>query len=276
VTAAHGAVQVLLDLRERWSERNVDWWSDDPTRMDGDGWLRVDELAADPERIAGLVDAWSEAHGITDRKAAASLLVKRLGSIVAFPPTVAWMSWRRVPTIRPDGLWLRFDGGVPDRIAIPEPGAAVLAGDDLVGGPGVTVLDEAGLLEHLEANAYRATMGTLIDGVHTAERTGRRHLWGNLALTAVNSALWCAQRDDPWTDGRALVAADHRLERTLEVLDAERSDTGPFLVALRRTCCLAYADDDHGWCASCSLLDREARVVDLTERIGNAWRDRTG
>ncbi|MFN3217367.1 MAG: hypothetical protein ACE367_12805 [Acidimicrobiales bacterium] len=271
-----GAVRVLLDLRERWSERGVDWWSEDPTSLDGDGWVRTDLLAADPERIASLVDAWADVHEITDRKAAASLLVKRLGSIVAFPPTVAWMSWRRVPTIRPDALWLRFDGGVPDRLAIPVPEAAVLAGDALAGAPGVTVLEDLELLAHLESTAYRATMGTLIDGFHAAERTGRRHLWGNLALTAVNSALWCAHRDDPWSDGRALLAADDQLGRTLEVLPAERPDTGPFLVALRRTCCMAYADEDHGLCASCSLLDRDARIDDLTERIGNAWRDRTG
>ena len=118
-------------------------------------------------------------------------------------------------------------------------------------------------------------MGALIDGFHAAERTGRRHLWGNLGLTAVNSALWCTQRPDSWDDGPRLLAVDERLDRTVDVLPAERPDAGRFLVALRKTCCMAYADADHGYCASCSLLDRDERIDDLTVRIGDAWRDRT-
>jgi hypothetical protein len=272
-----GAVEVLLDLRRRWLERGVDWWSADPTQLDGDGWVRVDELAADAPRISSLVDGWATTHGIEHRKAAASLLVKRLGSIVAFPPTVAWMNWQRVPTIRPDRLWLRFGSQGPERLAIPEPEVVVLDGDPLVGGPGVSVAaSPADLLDHLHATAYDATMGALIDGFHAAERTGSRHLWGNLALTAVNSALWCTNRPESWSDGRELLHSDDRLTRTLDVVPADRPDTGPFLVALRKTCCMAYADPDHGWCASCSLLDRDDRIDDLTERIGNAWRDRTG
>jgi hypothetical protein len=272
-----GAVQVLLDLRARWSERGVDWWGEDPTTLDGDGWVRVDELAADPAIISSLVDGWADAHGIHNRKAAASLLVKRLGSILAFPPTVAWMNWQRVPTILPDGTWLRLTTAGPDRLAVPEPTALVLEDDPLAGASDVSVAATTGqLLEHLHATSYDATMGAVIDGFHAAERTGRRHLWGNLALTAVNSALWCTDRSESWDDGRELLDSDQRLARTIDVVPADRPDTGPFLVALRKTCCMAYADEDHGWCASCSLLDRDDRIADLTERIGDAWRDRTG
>jgi hypothetical protein len=275
--SANGAVQVLLDLRERWLVRGVDWWSDDPTERPGHGWIRVDEFAGDADRISTAVDAWADTHSITHRKAAASLLVKRLGSILAFPPTVAWMNWQRVPTLRPDGVWLRLGAGGPERLAMPEPEVVVLDGDPLVGAPGVSVAASSSeLLGHLRATAYEATMGMVIDGFNAAERTGSRHLWGNLALTAVNSALWCTDRAESWADGAELLASDERLARTLEVVPAERPDTGSFLVALRKTCCLAYADGDHGTCASCSLLDRDDRIVDLTERIGNAWRDRTG
>lgn len=272
-----GAVDVLLDLRARWAPRGVDWWSEDPTSLDGSGWVRADELARDPQRISALVDDWAGAYGIEHRKAAASLLVKRLGSILAFPPTVAWLNWRRVPTVRPDGVWLRFGAGGPERLALPAPDVLVLADDALAGGDGVTVAtDPADLLEHLWATAYDETMGALIDGFHVAERTGTRHLWGNLALTAVNSALWCTGRADAWNDGRSLLERDRRMARTVSIVPAHRPDTGPFLVALRTTCCLAYEDGDHGTCASCSLLDRDERIDDLTQRIGDAWRDRTG
>ena len=136
------AVQVLLDLRDRWLERGVDWWSEDPTSRPGDGWVRVDELAADTDRIERLVTAWQESHGIDGRKAAASLLVKRRGSIIAFPPTVAWMNWRRVPTLRPDGVWLRLQEGEPRRLAVPDPEAAVLPDDPLADAEGIQVLGE--------------------------------------------------------------------------------------------------------------------------------------
>jgi hypothetical protein len=274
MTAA--ATTILLDLRERWADRGVDWWSEDPTTLTGSGWVRIDELAADPERIRDLVGAWATTHRIEHRKAAASLLVKRLGSILAFPPTVAWMSWRRVPTISPTATYLRFVDGQPVRLAIPEPRAVVAPDDPLAVAPDIDTADALGLLDHLRVTAYEATMGALIDAFHSVERTGRRHLWGNLGLTAVNSALWSAPRAQAWDDGRALVDSDVRLARTLEILDADRPDTGRFLVALRRTCCMAYADDDHGYCASCSLLDRGERITDLTTRIGDAWRDRTG
>ncbi len=87
-----------------------------------------------------------------------------------------------------------------------------------------------------------------------ALRTGRRHWWGNLALTAVNSALWSADAvaagRDPWEDGRRLEASHPKLAPTLEVVDAGHAEASPFLVAMRKTCCLTYGGDqppEDGW-----------------------------
>ena len=220
------AVQVLLDLprpvgraRGRLVERGPDQPSRDRVGAGGRAGRR-------PGAHRSVVTGWQRTHGIDDRKAAASLLVKRLGSIIAFPPTVAWMSWRRVPALRADGLWLRFEGGEPKRLAVPAPEVAVLEGDDLAGSDDIVVLGERELLDHLHATVYDDAMGTLIDGFHAGERTGRRHLWGNLALTAVNSALWCTHRADAWADGPRLLDTDRRLGRTIDVLPAERPDAG--------------------------------------------------
>lgn len=273
-TGSRGAVQVLLDLRDRWLLRGVDWWSDDPTRMEGGGWIRLDDLTADPDRIRDAVSGYGDALGVDDRKAAASLLVKRLGSILAFPPTVAWMDWRRVPTMLPDRVWMRFADGKPARICVPDPEVRVLADDPLAGRAGVFVADEDALMDRLLADAYTGTMGSIFDAVHRVERTGRRHLWGNLALTAINSSIWCTRNPDPWADGWRLLQSRTELARTAETLPRDDEDAGRYLVALRKTCCMAYADPGHGYCASCSLLDRDERIEDLTVRIGEAWRNR--
>ncbi|MEM8706379.1 MAG: (2Fe-2S)-binding protein [Actinomycetota bacterium] len=130
------------------------------------------------------------------------------------------------------------------------------------------------LREHLAATAYDATMTAAIDAIHRCERTGTRHLWGNVALTAINSALWAADAADPWKRGRALFESREVMTRTQDLVECERDDTGPYLVALRKTCCLAYEVASHGYCASCNLVDADDRLESLTVKIGDAWRDR--
>ncbi|MEM9464849.1 MAG: (2Fe-2S)-binding protein [Actinomycetota bacterium] len=269
-----GAIDVYRDLRTWWLRRGADYWTDDPTDRSGPGWIRVDQLGSDPERLGRIVEDYGDRIGTATRKAAAALLGKRFSAMLAFPPTVAWMQWERVPTVRPDTTWLRFDDRMPTRVAVDEIHATVLADDRLAGSDDCDVLDRQALREHLASTAYDATMGAAIDALHTCERTGTRHLWGNVSLTAVNSALWAADAPDPWARGEALCASRDVLARTQELIACERDDTGPYLVALRKTCCLAYEVESHGYCASCSLVDTEQRLATLPDRIGDAWRDR--
>ncbi|MEM7139661.1 MAG: (2Fe-2S)-binding protein [Actinomycetota bacterium] len=271
---ADRSLEVWRDLREWWLQRGVDYWTDDPTDRSGEGWVRVDAFGDDPQRLRSFVDAYGERISVDDTKAAAALLAKRLSSMLAFPPTVAWMRWNRVPRVTPETAWVRFNENVPDRVAVEAPRMWVLADDDAAGADDVDVVDEDGLLEALATSSFDETMSSVIDPINAVIRTGSRHLWGNLALVAINSALWAGDSHDPWGKGARLLAARAPLARTLDAEPAQRADTGSFLVALRKTCCLAYENVEHGYCASCSLLDRDERLVDLTRRIGDQWRDR--
>jgi ferric iron reductase protein FhuF len=264
-----GAAVVYADVRRRWLDKGVELMAEDPTDRPGDGWVRISGLCERPDLLADLVTSFGEVTGVEQRKAAASLLVKRLSSLLAFPATVAWRLWRRVPDLSADNAWVRIGSGRPDHIAFDE--ARVWVGpDDELRGPGVIVERELPLPERLLVSAYEDGLGRVIDAVNRSERTGSRHLWGNLALTTVNSALWAGASPEAWHDGEQLCARRTELARTLEILESERHDTGTFAVALRRTCCMAYADPGHGYCESCSLLDHDERVDNLTHLIGDA------
>lgn len=269
-----GAIDIYRDLRTWWLRRGAEYWGEDPTDRSGAGWIRVDALGDDPERLGSIVEAYGELIKTTTRKASAALLGKRFSAMLAFPPTVAWMQWHRVPTVVPDRTWIRFDDGIPTRVAVDDVHATVLAGDPLARAGDCDVAAPDALRERLATTAYDATMGAAIDAIHRCERTGTRHLWGNVSLTAINSALWAADAPDPWDRGAALCASRTVLARTQDLLPCERDDTGPYLVALRKTCCLAYEVESHGYCASCSLVDADERLATLPDRIGDAWRDR--
>ncbi|MEM9514901.1 MAG: (2Fe-2S)-binding protein [Actinomycetota bacterium] len=268
-----GALAVYEQLRERWQLRGLDYWTTDPTDRAGDDWFRVSEIDAEPARLDALIAAFGARAETDNTKAAASLLGKRISSLIPFPATVTWMRARRVPIMRPDTTWVQFVDGAAARVAVDDIAAWVLANDELAGAPDCIVVDDDTMLDHLATVLYEQTMSAVIDALHRHARTGRRHLWGNLALPAINSALWAGEAPDPWTDGRRLLDRLEPVRPTVELLDAERTDADPFTLALRRTCCLAY-ETPHGYCASCSLLDRDERIIDLTARIGDAWRDR--
>ncbi|MEO0494484.1 MAG: (2Fe-2S)-binding protein [Actinomycetota bacterium] len=269
-----GALDVYRDLRTWWLRRGVDYWTEDPTDRTGDGWIRVDRLGDDRAQLDAIVAEYAAHLGVSDRKAAASLLAKRLSAMLVFPPTVAWMQWERVPTVVPESTWLRFDNGLPLRVAVDHVHATVRPDDPLADADDCDTLPAPELGEHLAATAYDQTMASVIDTIHTRFRTGTRHLWGNVALTAINSALWSGDAASPWDRGRTLFESRPHLVRTQDVLACDRADTGPYLAARRKTCCLAYEVESHGYCASCSLLDEPERTDTLTTRIGDAWRDR--
>ncbi|MEM8705903.1 MAG: (2Fe-2S)-binding protein [Actinomycetota bacterium] len=269
-----GAIEIYRDLRTWWLRRGADYWTEDPTDRSGDGWIRVDELGDDPDRLGSIVAAYGELIQTGTRKASAALLAKRFSAMLAFPPTVAWMQWERVPTVRPDETWIRFDDGIPVRVAVDRVHAVVRADDPLAGADDCDVGTSEEIREHLATTAYDATMTAAIDAIHRCERTGTRHLWGNVALTAINSALWAADAPEPWTRGRTLFESRDVMVRTQDLVECHRPDTGPYLVALRKTCCLAYEVKSHGYCASCNLVDADERLESLTVKIGDAWRDR--
>ncbi|HSL59777.1 MAG TPA: (2Fe-2S)-binding protein [Acidimicrobiales bacterium] len=263
----HDAVDVLRRLRVRWAARGVELVREDPTDRSGAGWVAVADLA-DPDRARAAAADYGAAHGIADPKAAASLLGKRLGSVLAFPATVAWMAERHVPDLSPDRTWLRFVDGTPTTFAVAEPRG--WASPERAGAGVEAVDDPARLRARLLDVDYDAAVGPLLDALATAVRMGRRHLWGNLALVAVNSAIWVPEAPDPWGDADALLAERPDLARTLDVRDAHDDRVGPFRVALRRTCCMAYADPDHGYCASCSLVDHDERLARLPGQLADA------
>lgn len=265
--AGHDAVDVLGRLRARWLARGVELLRSDPTDRSGEGWVAVADLA-DPDRAGGAARAYGAAHGIDDPKAAASLLGKRLGSLLAFPATVAWMAERHVPDLTPATTWLRFADGTPSMLAVDEPHG--WAPPDRAGAGVDPVADPDRLRAVLLDTAYDGAVGPLLDALAAAVRMGRRHLWGNLALVAVNSAIWVPEAPGRWIDADVLLADRPDLARTLEVVDGHDERVGPFRVALRRTCCMAYADPDHGYCASCSLVDRDERLDRLPGQLADA------
>ncbi|MGQ0520646.1 MAG: hypothetical protein ACT4PX_05785 [Actinomycetota bacterium] len=197
--------------------------------------LAGDELAADPDRLAGAVAATAAGRGTDDAQVAASLW---------------WQSYAYRVAGTTLGCWL-LSGAAPDPSA---PGTAVGVArsrpSSVVYSPGAaTVTDLGGLVDRLFAGHLDRVAASL----RSRHALGTALVAGNTA-SSIESAL-AAVRTAPEAPERGAALAAVRA--ALPAAVTATVELGPE-GARRRTCCLWWKTADAGGrlCADCSLHER--------------------
>ncbi len=117
-------------------------------------------------------------------------------------------------------------------------------------------------LPELEAVLFDGTATAVIDGLRRVVRIGRRHLWGNVALAAVNVLASLSHRPGSPADAdrEALLARRPDLAALVETITARDGRGGTITYAVRRNCCLLAKLPPGTMCGTCSLRPRDERV----------------
>lgn len=139
--------------------------------------------------------------------------------------------------------------------------------------------DDANVLARLERWLLDDAATCYIGGLRAVTRVGAWHLWGTVALAAVNTVAAL----DHSREGRSERAARRdlllqrrpELARLVDIVTIADDDGEALTYAIRRTCCLIVKLPGAGQCGTCSLRPRDERTTTcsryfLDQRRANA------
>jgi FhuF 2Fe-2S C-terminal domain len=214
-------------------------------------WLTPERLAADPDRLVALADAYGARWGVAgDRTSQASFIVLDL-SWYAFAPLVAtYLAAGVVPSLGGAQVWLE-----------PSTREGSLA---LAAGPVARESGIAALRSTIEAYA-----APLVEAIVARRWLGRRTAWAGVGDRVVGAFehLGPALADAD----RARASAEALIHHPGSRLDSPRHrfvtyGAGPdsMTLGLRATCCRFHRVPDVDYCLTCPLLpeaDRQKRAA---------------
>jgi hypothetical protein len=226
---------------------------------DGGG-VRVDALLADGRLFPALTRAAGPRFESDDRALVGAQLVREWVAAITAAAVTTWGRDRRLFDWSARNVLVRSDGTVALRRA----DLLVLPDDELAGLPGVTVTSKQGLLDGLLDGALGRDPGdsavaTVIAAARRAVRSGDRHYWGTVAVTAANTLTTVSHEVGPRADWyRELILARRPdLARTVEVLTVDDGHGDTVSCARRLTCCLLVKLPGAVQCGTCNLRDRD-------------------
>jgi hypothetical protein len=228
-------------------------------------WVRCADLIDDPDRLTAWADrltAWLlREYGEAPERTVAGYLLSWYLTVPAQVAALLFHTERRVPSIGPDSLAVRFgpDHPRPDAIAVLDPDFACLADDPAAGEPGTTVVPDDATLAALLRGRYAAHAVRYLEALERTPagrvRLGHRTLWG-AATDSLDGAFW---RIGQYCGDEAAAAANAMLTlpsvlppfttaSTLRPLDSATDSW----TRRRDSCCFHYVlKDGMGPCATC-------------------------
>lgn len=247
------------------------------------GWIAAEDLLDRPDGLMRLVrTAGPDRFRSTDQNLVLAQVAREAVAALATAAVHTWSCQRRLLDASASNVLLR-DGEIAVVAALRTPTLAVLPEDPLARQPGVEVVDEPTMFRRLLTRtlgyplspgpspprrpAQVAAIAAVIAALRRLVRSGDRHLWGSVALAAVNALTHASHLtgERARSDLDALVSARPDLERTVELVTTHDPRGQPITFAIRRTCCLLYKLPDGRQCATCSLVDRDNRLASLSE-----------
>jgi hypothetical protein len=235
---------------------------------DGPGWLRLSDLADDPDVLGEWVARAARRHGGPD--VAASYLTIWLGWPLARTLLGPALTTDRALLATPATVWLHpHPHGWIDAVALEAPTLALCATDPLLTAqssvPLVTVARDGAALRAAAVNSLVGVMAPVIAALRAYTRRGRYALWGGVvdacARLVADAAGREATRDAVAAAIDALLsAADPPLKARPRVLDCGVGTGLSFSV-----CCLGDRDPSRGHvlCAGCP----KRTEADMTARL---------
>lgn len=230
----------------------------------GGGWQPLRELL-EPRGLHSAIDARVARTGCEDRVAVGSVLVRDLLAPLTRLAVAAWSQDRVVLDVSTVNVLADVSADGP-RVGLAEVRAAGADGHR----------DPLGTLE---AVLLDGTVAAMIESLRRVVRVGRRHLWGNVALAAVNTLTTLSHRVGGTADADRVALLGRRPD-LLAHLDVVTTDDGrgrAITYAIRRSCCLLVKIPPGTMCGTCSLRPRADRIAACdahfrAARFGSAWR----
>jgi ferric iron reductase protein FhuF len=229
------------------------------------GWLPVNLLAASSgphlAEVIGRVEAY---YKMRAGRAPAAFWFSRYAFTLAAVPVACYLSARRVPTLNPNALWVRFeeDGdiggavwGDPQVIVLAEDPASDLSQCRVAGSTYAlrTVLRDE-LAEH-----FRLVIGALL----AQTPLGPAGLWALAADSVAMAFVWVAGLlgDEAWgaQEAQHLAAGPSPLRRKHGFIRVEQAGLNYHLLD-RTSCCLYYKSESGTHCSNCPHRPRSERV----------------
>lgn len=255
----------------------------DPEDAGPGGWVTAEGLLERPDGLGRLArTAGPGRFRSEDRDLVLAQVARESVAALATAAVHTWSCQRRLLDTRASNVVLR-DGDIAVVAGVRTPALAVLPGDPLARHPGVEVVDEPVMFQLLLTRTLGyplrpslapdrppeqvAAVAAVIAALKQLVRSGDRHLWGSVALAAVNALTHASHvaGDRARSDLEALMSARPDLARTVELVTTNDPRGEPITFAIRRTCCLLYKLPDGRQCATCSLVDRTSQVASLSE-----------
>jgi len=245
---------------------------------DEPGWVRVDELAADGDLLADLMDRIGQAYGEGGRPFTGTSLLRGYLWRMLTPAAAAFLLERRLPDLRAESVALRFggDGSVED-VAFAGDSFAVLPQDPEAAHPAATVLpSEREVLYALRDALAETHLAVLIPALRDlGVRRGSRALRQVFADSCVQAFVFvgrCLGREAEGVGlAETLLAGPSPLSAPLNYRVLEYPG-GSEATCVRNTCCLYYKTGN-GACFTCPRKTDEERVRDLLAKKNGSGKD---
>lgn len=238
---------------------------------DEPGWVRVDELAADGNLLADIMDRIGRAYGESGRPFTGTSLLRGYLWRMLGPAVAAFLLERRVPDLRAGSVALRFggDGSVED-VAFAGESFAVLPQDADAAHPAAKVLpSERELLFTLRdalAETHLAVLAPALRGlgVRRGSRALRQVFADSCAEAFVFGGRYLGREAEGVGLAETLLAGPSPLSAPVNYRVLEYPG-GSEATRVRNTCCLYYKTGN-GVCFTCPRKTDEERVRQLMER----------
>ena len=242
---------------------------------DEPGWVRVDELAADGDLLADLMDRVGRAYGEDGRPFTGTSLLRGYLWRMLGPAVGALLLERRLPDLRAGSVALRFggDGSVED-VAFAGEGFAVLPQDPDAAHPAAEVLPaERELLFTLRDALAETHLAVLIPALRDlGVRRGSRALGQVFADSCVQAFVFVGRHLGREAEGvglaGALLAGPSPLSAPLNYRVLEYPG-GSEATRVRNACCLYYKTGN-GVCFTCPRKTDGERVRELVARTSGS------
>ncbi len=237
------------------------------------GWLAASEcFHSDTPYLDQAITA-ARHHLRTDAATVvASVVLRQYLWLVAGAVLAGYVLDRRLPDVRIDNCWIRWEGGYSiAELALAEPGFTALRSDPAADhADATTVADEQTLRAHLH-HLIEDHFSFVIDRLCEACRCKAQGLWLAAVDYCAHLLLWLWQLRYPTATADELrVATQELLVAPGSLLPGQRisfievpSPSGPRLFLNRATCCYWYRMEGGDYCMNCpkrALAERIARL----------------
>lgn len=232
---------------------------------DEPGWLSVAALTAeDTPHLAEVLKRAVIHYKTEDKQAPAALWFGHYAFTVAAVPIACYLTAQRVPRLRPQDVWVRFeeDGDIGG-LAWRNRSFTALANDPASAHPDCTVLDSRDALRAELRKQIIDHLTPLVTAVRARSSFGKPGMWALAADYTASAFTWVGglwgDEAGGASEARLFSAPPSPLHRQRGFIRVEQSGLS-YQMLERTSCCLYYKVEGGSYCSNCPHRPEAERV----------------